>query len=174
MDKILEKKWKKSSPGEYSHPKTWVPFSSKKKNPYKRVPFYKNFKNQPISAMEKKKKLEMGPIAMHVASQSWVGKSTTFLIFPQILINFSYFSSKFSHFLPHFVPPDGQLAHPGRPWLRHCDFRKFWKSSQISRCLREKSLKGHWTTSASSPIFFFKKVEIFISLEVYTYVVTAC
>ena len=35
-------------------------------------------------------------------------------------------------------------------------------------------LKGHWTTSASSPIFFFKKVEIFISLEVYTYVVTAC
>ena len=35
-------------------------------------------------------------------------------------------------------------------------------------------LKGHWTTSASSPFFFFKKVEIFISLEVYTYVVTAC
>ena len=35
-------------------------------------------------------------------------------------------------------------------------------------------LKGHWTTSASSPIFFLKKVEIFISLEVYTHVVTAC
>ena len=36
-------------------------------------------------------------------------------------------------------------------------------------------LKGHWTTLASSPIFFFfKKVEIFIPLEVYTYVVTEC
>ena len=34
------------------------------------------------------------------------------------------------------------------------------------------SLKGHWTTSASSPDFF-QKVEIFIPLEVYTYVVTA-
>ena len=38
----------------------------------------------------------------------------------------------------------------------------------------ELQLKGHLTTSASSPIFFFKKVEIFIPLEVYTYVVTAC
>ena len=36
------------------------------------------------------------------------------------------------------------------------------------------SLKEHWTTSASSPRFFFKKVEIFIPLEVYTYVMTAC
>ena len=34
-------------------------------------------------------------------------------------------------------------------------------------------LKGHWTTSASSPDFFFKKVEIFIPLEVYTYVMYA-
>ena len=33
-------------------------------------------------------------------------------------------------------------------------------------------LNGHWTTSASSPpIFFFKKVEIFIQIEVDTYVV---
>ena len=40
--------------------------------------------------------------------------------FPQILINFSYFSSNFSHFLPHFGSPGGQLAHPGRSWLRHC------------------------------------------------------
>ena len=38
---------------------------------------------------------------------------------------------------------------------------------------RSSNLKGHWTTSASSPNFF-RKVEIFISLEVYTYVVTAC
>ena len=30
------------------------------------------------------------------------------------------------------------------------------------------------TTSASSPDFFFKKVESFRPLEVYTYVVTAC
>ena len=40
--------------------------------------------------------------------------------------------------------------------------------------LRHVYLKGHWTTSASSPNFFFNKVEIFIPLEVYTYVVTAC
>ena len=40
--------------------------------------------------------------------------------FPQILINLSYFSSNFTHFLPHFGSPGGRLAHPGRPWLRHC------------------------------------------------------
>ena len=47
------------------------------------------------------------------------GKTSTFLIFPQILINLTYFASKFSHFLPHFGPPDGRAAHPGRPWLRY-------------------------------------------------------
>ena len=40
--------------------------------------------------------------------------------FPQILINFSYFSSSFTYFLPHFGPPGGWVTHPGRPWLRHC------------------------------------------------------
>ena len=40
--------------------------------------------------------------------------------FPQILIIFSYFSSNFSNFLPHFGSPGGRVAHPGRPWLRHC------------------------------------------------------
>ena len=39
--------------------------------------------------------------------------------FLQILIIFSYFSSNFSHFLPHFDPPGRRLAHPRRPWLRH-------------------------------------------------------
>ena len=39
--------------------------------------------------------------------------------FPQILINLSYFSSNFTHFLPHFGSPGGRLDHPGRPWLRH-------------------------------------------------------
>ena len=34
----------------------------------------------------------------------------SFLIFPQT----------FTHFLPHFGPPGGQVAHPGRPWLRQC------------------------------------------------------
>ena len=53
------------------------------------------------------------------ASPSQVGKSSTFLIFPQILINFSYFSSNFSHFLPQISSPGGQDAHPGRPWLRY-------------------------------------------------------
>ena len=32
-------------------------------------------------------------------------------------------------------------------------------------------LKRHWTTSASSPFFFSKKVEIFIPLEGYAYVI---
>ena len=35
---------------------------------------------------------------------------STFLIFPQTLLIF----------LPHFGPPGGRVAHPGRPWLRHC------------------------------------------------------
>ena len=43
--------------------------------------------------------------------------------FSQISINFSYFilifSSNLIYFLPHFGPPGGRLAHPGRPWLRH-------------------------------------------------------
>ena len=46
-----------------------------------------------------------------------MGKSSTLLIFPQIVINFSYFSSNFTYFLPNFGPPG--VAHPGRPWLRH-------------------------------------------------------
>ena len=51
-----------------------------------------------------------------------------------------------------------------------------WNDQSVLFSLKKakRSLKGHWTTSASSTIFFFKKVEIFISLEVYTYVVTAC
>ena len=61
----------------------------------------------------------MGP-GLWQASQSCVGKSSTFLIYPQIAINFSYFSSNFAHLLPHFGPPGGQLAHPERPWLCHC------------------------------------------------------
>ena len=40
--------------------------------------------------------------------------------FPQISINFTYFSSNFTCCLPHFGPPGGRLAHPVRPWLRHC------------------------------------------------------
>ena len=38
----------------------------------------------------------------------------------QISISFSYFSSNLTYFFPHFGPPGGQLAHPARPWLRHC------------------------------------------------------
>ena len=40
--------------------------------------------------------------------------------FPQISINFSYFSSNFTYYLPHLGRPGGRVAHPGRPWLRHC------------------------------------------------------
>ena len=40
--------------------------------------------------------------------------------FPQISINSYYFSSNLSYLLPHFGPLGGWVAHPGRPWLRHC------------------------------------------------------
>ena len=40
--------------------------------------------------------------------------------FPHISIEHSYFSSNIPSFRPHFGPPGGRLAHPGRPWLRHC------------------------------------------------------
>ena len=45
--------------------------------------------------------------------------------FFQILINFSYFSSNFPHFLPHFGPPGGRppptrMVGGGCPWLCHC------------------------------------------------------
>ena len=33
--------------------------------------------------------------------------------------SFSYFSSNFLHFLPHFGFLGGRFAHPGRPWLHH-------------------------------------------------------
>ena len=37
-----------------------------------------------------------------------------------------------------------------------------------------QTIKGHWPTSGSSPDFFFsKKLRFFITLELYTYVVTA-
>ena len=49
------------------------------------------------------------------SSQSRVGNSSLSSIFPQILIIFSWFSSIFSHFLPHFGSPGGRPA-----WLRYC------------------------------------------------------
>ena len=45
---------------------------------------------------------------------------------PKFWTFFSYFSSNFSHFLPHFGSPGGRLAHPGRPWLRH------WTNGSVS------------------------------------------
>ena len=44
--------------------------------------------------------------------------SSFFLTFPSF---FSYISLNFPHLCPHFGSPGGQLAHPGRPWLCHCD-----------------------------------------------------
>ena len=52
-------------------------------------------------------------------SPGWVGKSSIFFFFPQISIKFSYFSSNFTYFVPHFGPPGGRVAYLGRPWLRH-------------------------------------------------------
>ena len=53
-----------------------------------------------------------------------VGKSSTFLIFPQISIIFFFlfFLFKFSSFLSSIGPPDGPLAHPRRPWLHYFCF----------------------------------------------------
>ena len=57
--------------------------------------------------------------------------------FPQISINFS---SNFTYFLPHFGPPGGRVAHPGRPWLRH------WNHASYDLIT---------TTSSIFPSFFF-------------------
>ena len=57
--------------------------------------------------------------------------------------------------------------------------KKSWKKEKvIMNCIVscndiDWKLKGHWTSSASFPLFF-QKVEILIPLEVYAYVVTAC
>ena len=40
--------------------------------------------------------------------------------------------------------------------------------------ITNQTVKGALDNFSLIPKFFFKKVEIFISLEVYTYVVTAC
>ena len=45
--------------------------------------------------------------------------------------------------------------------------RKFWKG-------HDRNVKGALDNFSLIPPFFSKKVEIFIPLEVYTYVVTAC
>ena len=51
----------------------------------------------------------------------------------------------------------------------------FFQHSNKLKIHRMTNVLGHWTTSASSPdFFFFQKVDIFIPLQVYTYEVTAC
>ena len=67
-------------------------------------------------------------------------------LFPQISISFSYFSSNFKYFLPHFGPPGVQVAHSGRPWLRHCwKFLKylanFSRRSQNQKRYRSKMVE---------------------------------
>ena len=44
---------------------------------------------------------------------------------------FLIFSSNFTYFLPHFGPPDGRVAHPGRPWLCHWTFPWWSKENYI-------------------------------------------
>ena len=59
----------------------------------------------------------------------------------------------------------------------HSTFRhptSFTDSLTHSQGVTAIKLKGHWTTSASSPPHFSKKKKIFIRLEVFTYVMTAC
>ena len=64
----------------------------------------------------------------YLVSQSGGGgvgwrKSSTFPIFSQISIFFSYFSPKFQNLLifsSFWLPGWVWLAHLGKPWLRHC------------------------------------------------------
>ena len=46
--------------------------------------------------------------------------------------------------------------------------------AQAFYSLLEELLKGHWTSSTSSPNFFQKKIGIFIPLEVLAWVIIAC
>ena len=48
------------------------------------------------------------------------------------------------------------------------------QEQQKAKLLFLLRLKGHWTSSPSSPNFFQKKVGIFIPLEVLTWVMTTC
>ena len=61
---------------------------------------------------------EQGRSQPHSPGWARVPLSSIFLKFWSV---FSYFSSNFTYFLPHFSPPGGRVAHPGRPWLRHCN-----------------------------------------------------
>ena len=56
------------------------------------------------------------PAGVWPALQSWVGKSSTFPILPQISIIFFLF---FRQTLFVFGPSSGQVTHLGRPWLCH-------------------------------------------------------
>ena len=60
------------------------------------------------------------------------GQEFHFPHFPQILINFSNFSSNFTYFFPHFGSPGGRFAHPGRPWLHHCFYCRQYSSTSTS------------------------------------------
>ena len=71
--------------------------------------------------------------------------------FPQILIIYPIFPSNFTHFLPHFGSPGGRLAHPGRPWLRHClgsSCKIGWKCENGSHLKRKlkSDLNQTWFT----------------------------
>ena len=47
-----------------------------------------------------------------------------FLNFSLFSSIFSHYSSIFLHFFPQFGLPGGRVAHPGRPWLRHWSLGK--------------------------------------------------
>ena len=58
----------------------------------------------------------------------------------------------------------------GNPFLSYIK----WNIEEIFHWISRNKIKGALDNFSLIPNFFFKKVEIFISLEVYTYVVTAC
>ena len=76
----------------------------------------------------------------------WWARVTLSSFFPQITINFSYFSSNFAHFCDS--PSRVRVAHPGRPWLRHCphaaSMMQLWlKSIRACGSLRQMSTYFH-------------------------------
>ena len=101
------------------------------------------------------------------ASQSRVGRSSTFLISFQISISYSYFSSNFPNFLTHFWPLCGWLAHTGRSWLHHwfstnSKKKRSWNLSLIplSPSLKQSSRKQEVKPATNKPKLFTIQINI--------------
>ena len=126
----------------------------------------------------KKKKKKNGPIFLKV--QKWSER----LLGPGGVLNFHFDMSVWPIEMGIFEEKSiiygyhGYLFLPKWPSEMGRGFKAPSAAALHELWKRQLSLKGHWTTSASSLIFFFKKEKskkgkkILIPLEVFTYVVT--